>query len=386
MTDGGGRVRNTWSHNVDYKNLVLSLLELDYNCVDSLNAKLLFALTGIKKSYYSPVTYESRQCTSLKVFAYPSGKCPYQVSYGDGSYTVDDFVTKTVSFGNSGNIKGIALGCGHNNEGGGCRSGTSGGVHGHVLGKTLFPMKTLYALTNIHIQLPPLWVFPPPTLQVIEKELGSAPMINGSSSGTTTSRPDLLSQRPPHSIHVNPKYLERQRLQQSIRAKVMVNDMTGTLANSKEDYERPDRAAITAGQPYGDPCVKMNKIRCYHRDAYKYVVCNKNIGVTDLSQTKGVGVGRARVTEAISSQRNGFNIKHGSQNYPASKSGRLILVYWQDGTFLVEAVMRRTAAGKIVRKKNLCGRCTQDCLNMMLSTSLITRAKIIGLLILQKSW
>ncbi|XP_039065613.1 uncharacterized protein LOC120211061 [Hibiscus syriacus] len=185
-------------------------------------------------------------------------------------------------------------------------------------------------------------------------------MINGSSSGTTTSRPDLLSQRPPHSIHVNPKYLERQRLQQSIRAKVMVNDMTGTLANSKEDYERPDRAAITAGQPYGDPCVKMN--------------------------TKGVGVGRARVTEAISSQRNGFNIKHGSQNYPASKSGRLILVYWQDGTFLVEAVMRRTAAGKIVRKKNLCGRCTQDCLNMMLSTSLITRAKIIGLLILQKSW
>ncbi|XP_039051501.1 polyadenylation and cleavage factor homolog 4-like isoform X2 [Hibiscus syriacus] len=138
-------------------------------------------------------------------------------------------------------------------------------------------------------------VFPPPTLQVIEKELGFAPMINGSSSGTTTSRSDPLSQRPPHSIHVNPKYLDRHRLQQSSRVKGMVNDMTGTLANSKEDYERPDRAAITTGRPYGDPSVKMN--------------------------ANGVGVGRASVTEAISSQRNGFNVKHGSQNYSASKSG-----------------------------------------------------------------
>ncbi|XP_039015706.1 polyadenylation and cleavage factor homolog 4-like [Hibiscus syriacus] len=137
-------------------------------------------------------------------------------------------------------------------------------------------------------------VFPLQTLQVIEKELGFAPMINGSSSGTTTSRPDPLSQRPPHSIHVNPKYLEKQQLQQFSRVKGSVTDMTGTLANSKEDYERPDRAAITAGRPCGDTSVKMN--------------------------TYGVGVGRASVTEVISSQRNGFNIKHGSQNYPASKS------------------------------------------------------------------
>ncbi|KAK8663037.1 hypothetical protein V6N13_024918 [Hibiscus sabdariffa] len=132
------------------------------------------------------------------------------------------------------------------------------------------------------------------TLQVIENELSFAPTINGSSSRTTTSRSDPLSQCPPHSIHVNPKYLEKQRLQQSSRAKGTVNDMTETLANSKEDYERPDRVAITAGWPYGDPSIKMN--------------------------TYGLGVGRASVTEAISNQRNGFNIKHGSQNYLASKS------------------------------------------------------------------
>ncbi|PPD82497.1 hypothetical protein GOBAR_DD20585 [Gossypium barbadense] len=68
-------------------------------------------------STYSPVTCESKQCSSLEVSACRSGKCLYQVSYGDGSYTVGDFVTETVSFGNSGNMNGVALGCGHDNEG-----------------------------------------------------------------------------------------------------------------------------------------------------------------------------------------------------------------------------------------------------------------------------
>lgn len=46
-----------------------------------------------------------------------NGKCLYQVSYGDGSFTVGEYVTETVSFGGSGSVTKVAIGCGHDNEG-----------------------------------------------------------------------------------------------------------------------------------------------------------------------------------------------------------------------------------------------------------------------------
>lgn len=43
--------------------------------------------------------------------------CLYQVSYGDGSFTVGDFATETLSFGNTGTVNNVAIGCGRDNEG-----------------------------------------------------------------------------------------------------------------------------------------------------------------------------------------------------------------------------------------------------------------------------
>ncbi|MED6168926.1 hypothetical protein PIB30_016409 [Stylosanthes scabra] len=43
--------------------------------------------------------------------------CEYQVSYGDGSFTVGDFSTETLTFRRRANVPRVALGCGHDNEG-----------------------------------------------------------------------------------------------------------------------------------------------------------------------------------------------------------------------------------------------------------------------------
>ncbi|XP_068642483.1 protein ASPARTIC PROTEASE IN GUARD CELL 1-like [Aristolochia californica] len=69
-------------------------------------------------SSYSPLSCGSTQCKSLDVTACRNDSCLYQVSYGDGSYTVGDFVTETITFGDSGpGVNNIAIGCGHDNQG-----------------------------------------------------------------------------------------------------------------------------------------------------------------------------------------------------------------------------------------------------------------------------
>nr|XP_043607627.1 protein ASPARTIC PROTEASE IN GUARD CELL 1-like [Erigeron canadensis] len=68
-------------------------------------------------STYSPITCEARDCKSLEVSECRNDTCLYQVSYGDGSYTVGDFATETVTLTDSVKVNDIAIGCGHNNEG-----------------------------------------------------------------------------------------------------------------------------------------------------------------------------------------------------------------------------------------------------------------------------
>ncbi|KAK9276001.1 hypothetical protein L1049_005532 [Liquidambar formosana] len=68
-------------------------------------------------SSYSPLSCQTQQCKALDVSECRNDTCLYEVSYGDGSYTVGDFVTETITFSGSASVDDIALGCGHNNEG-----------------------------------------------------------------------------------------------------------------------------------------------------------------------------------------------------------------------------------------------------------------------------
>ncbi|EOY02115.1 hypothetical protein QUC31_013432 [Theobroma cacao] len=67
-------------------------------------------------STYSPLSCETQQCKYLDTSECRNDTCLYEVSYGDGSYTVGDFVTETITLG-SASVDNVAIGCGHNNEG-----------------------------------------------------------------------------------------------------------------------------------------------------------------------------------------------------------------------------------------------------------------------------
>ncbi|KAL1541725.1 protein ASPARTIC PROTEASE IN GUARD CELL 1-like [Salvia divinorum] len=66
---------------------------------------------------YRPLPCAAPQCSALEVSACRTDSCLYQVSYGDGSYTVGNFATETVTFGSTGSAPNVAIGCGHHNEG-----------------------------------------------------------------------------------------------------------------------------------------------------------------------------------------------------------------------------------------------------------------------------
>ncbi|KAK1300648.1 hypothetical protein QJS10_CPB13g00795 [Acorus calamus] len=195
-------------------------------------------------------------------------------------------------------------------------------------------------------------VFPAAPLQSIEKELGFAAINNGSSS--TVSKPDSQTQRPAHSIHVNPKYLEaRQRLQQSNRAKEMSSDSTGSRSTSADDSEKLDKTAAT-GRQWTELPAKIqacNAVQRYQSNILKEPVRGKDsLSVygdheftSDLPRTADLRTRRSSekmadrgpdkvwsgpgrdVSETAVDKRNGFDANHAYGNYHAFRSSEAAL-------------------------------------------------------------
>ncbi|VFQ88046.1 unnamed protein product [Cuscuta campestris] len=194
-------------------------------------------------------------------------------------------------------------------------------------------------------------VFPPLTLQSIEKELGFT-AVNGSASGTT--RNDSQTPRPARSIHVNPKYLEaRQSLQQPTRAKGTTAGISATFVSSPDDVERLERTASVSsgpGKSWGDPSIKniqnvqishlnepvlektLNVERtanmAYSDPAYGSEISRRPALHSERNSEKYKKQGfdkpwydsESSATGIISGERNGYDLKHGLQNYQTRKS------------------------------------------------------------------
>ncbi|KAK9749528.1 hypothetical protein RND81_02G132000 [Saponaria officinalis] len=67
-----------------------------------------------------------------------ANKCAYQVSYGDGSFTIGEFASETMTFRGV-KVQNVALGCGHDNEG---LFVGAAGLLGLGRGKLSFPTQT----------------------------------------------------------------------------------------------------------------------------------------------------------------------------------------------------------------------------------------------------
>lgn len=67
-------------------------------------------------SSYAGVSCASAVCSHVDNAGCHEGRCRYEVSYGDGSYTKGTLALETLTFGKT-LIRNVAIGCGHRNQG-----------------------------------------------------------------------------------------------------------------------------------------------------------------------------------------------------------------------------------------------------------------------------
>ncbi|KAL2645207.1 hypothetical protein R1flu_012794 [Riccia fluitans] len=76
----------------------------------------------MNSSSYETLSCSAEFCQALDVAGCKENKCMYQVSYGDGSFTVGQFSVETFTMGTAKKgekvkVKNVPFGCGHDNEG-----------------------------------------------------------------------------------------------------------------------------------------------------------------------------------------------------------------------------------------------------------------------------
>jgi len=93
-----------------------------------------------KSGSYGSIPCRSKACRQLDQpgCVVRKNRCAYQVSYGDGSFTVGEFATETMTFRRY-KVPNVALGCGHDNEG---LFVGAAGLLGLGRGKLSFPSQT----------------------------------------------------------------------------------------------------------------------------------------------------------------------------------------------------------------------------------------------------
>lgn len=183
-------------------------------------------------------------------------------------------------------------------------------------------------------------VFPPQSLQMIEKELGFPPAVSSSASGA--AKPGSQSLRPAQSIHVNPKYLEARQSQQSSKVKETITDINGSHGNSPAEAEKSRTTSLNTARR-ADPRLKMHNIQhppkdvgtgSFQQNSLEFGAYDYN---TELARHSASGIKKPsdRVSEQVldrawygsgnsiaettSSRVNSSNVKLGNTNYLGSE-------------------------------------------------------------------